>query len=170
MRYLPHTPEEITSMLNVVGVKDLEALFSIIPGDCRRHEDMDLPGPFTEWELTDMMSAMADTMGASHEYKVFIGAGSYQHYIPSTLTYLLQRSEFSTSYTPYQPEMSQGTLQGLYEYQTLISRLLGMETANASLYDGASALAEALLMAIRITGRKRVALSNLIHPLHRRVV
>ena len=157
-------------MLNVVGVKDLEALFSIIPGDCRRHEDMDLPGPFTEWELTDMMSAMADTMGASHEYKVFIGAGSYQHYIPSTLTYLLQRSEFSTSYTPYQPEMSQGTLQGLYEYQTLISRLLGMETANASLYDGASALAEALLMAIRITGRKRVALSNLIHPLHRQVV
>ena len=157
-------------MLNVVGVKDLEALFSIIPGDCRRHEDMDLPGPFTEWELTDMMSAMADTMGASHEYKVFIGAGSYQHYIPSTLTYLLQRSEFSTSYTPYQPEMSQGTLQGLYEYQTLISRLLGMETANASLYDGASALAEALLMAIRITRRKKVALSTLIHPLHRQVV
>jgi len=170
MRYLPHTPEEITSMLNVVGVKDLEGLFSIIPGDCRRHEDMDLPGPFTEWELTDMMSAMADTIGTSPEYKVFIGAGSYQHYIPSTVTYLLQRSEFSTSYTPYQPEMSQGTLQGLYEYQTLISRLLGMETANASLYDGASALAEALLMAIRITGRKKVAISTLIHPLHREVV
>jgi glycine dehydrogenase subunit 1 len=157
-------------MLDAVGVKDLEALFSIIPGDCRRHEVMDLPGPLTEWELTDMMSAMADTMGTSPEYKVYIGAGSYQHYIPSTVTYLLQRSEFSTSYTPYQPEMSQGTLQGLYEYQTLISKLLGMETANASLYDGASALAEALLMAIRITRRKKVAISTLIHPFHRRVV
>ncbi len=131
---------------------------------------MELPGPFTEWELTDKMSAMAETIGTSPEYKVFIGAGSYQHHIPSTVTYLLQRSEFSTSYTPYQPEMSQGTLQGLYEYQTLISRLLGMETANASLYDGASALAEALLMAIRITRRKKVALSTLIHPLHRQVV
>jgi glycine dehydrogenase subunit 1 len=157
-------------MLDVVGVKDLDGLFSIIPEDCRRHEDMNLPGPYTEWELTDMMSAMADTIGISSKYKVFIGAGSYQHYIPSTVTYLLQRSEFSTSYTPYQPEISQGTLQGLYEYQTLISRLLGMETANASLYDGAAALPEALLMAIRITRRKKVALSTLIHPLHRQVV
>lgn len=170
MRYLPHTPEEIASMLDVVGAESLEALFSTIPEDCRRRDDIDVPGPLTEWELVDMMSALADTMGTPPGYKVFIGAGSYQHYIPSTVAYLLQRSEFSTSYTPYQPEMSQGTLQGLYEYQTLISRLLGMETANASLYDGASALAEALLMAIRITGRKRVAISTLIHPLHRQVV
>ena len=170
MRYLPHTLEEIDSMLNVVGIKNLDELFSIIPEECRRHEDMELPEPLTEWELADRMGDMAETMGAFPEYKVFIGAGSYQHHIPASVTYLLQRSEFVTSYTPYQPEISQGTLQGLYEYQTLISRLLGMETANASLYDGASALAEALLMAIRITGRKKVAISTLIHPLHRQVV
>ena len=169
MRYLPHTPDEIAGMLKVVGAESLESLFSTIPQDCRRQGDMDLPEPLTEWELTDRMSRMAETIGARPEYTIYVGAGSYQHYIPSTVTYLLQRSEFSTSYTPYQPEMSQGTLQGLYEYQTLVTRLLGMEAANASLYDGASALAEALLMAIRITGRRRVAMSTLIHPSYRRV-
>ena len=169
MRYLPHTPDEIAAMLKAVGAESLDSLFSTIPRDCRRQEDMDLPQPLTEWELMDSMGRMAETMGARPEYTVYVGAGSYQHYIPSTVTYLLQRSEFSTSYTPYQPEMSQGTLQGLYEYQTLVTRLLGMEAANASLYDGASALAEALLMAIRITGRRRVAMSTLIHPSYRRV-
>ena len=169
MRYLPHTPDEIAAMLKVVGAENLDSLFSTIPRDCRRQEDMDLPEPLTEWELLDRMGGMAGTMGARPEYTVYIGAGSYQHHIPSVVTYLLQRSEFSTSYTPYQPEMSQGTLQALYEYQTLVARLLGMEAANASLYDGASALAEALLMAIRITGRRKVAMSTLIHPSYRRV-
>jgi glycine dehydrogenase subunit 1 len=170
MRYLPHTPDEIAAMLKVVGAESLDSLFSTIPQDCRRHNDMDLPEPMTEWELMDRLNRMAETMGTRPEYTVYIGAGSYQHYIPSTVTYLQQRSEFSTSYTPYQPEMSQGTLQALYEYQTLVARLLGMEAANASLYDGASALAEALLMAIRITGRRKVAISTLIHPSYRRVV
>jgi glycine dehydrogenase subunit 1 len=170
MRYLPHTPDEIDAMLKVVGAESLDSLFSTIPQDCRRHTDMDLPEPMTEWELMDRLNRMAETMGTRPEYTVYIGAGSYQHYIPSTVTYLQQRSEFSTSYTPYQPEMSQGTLQALYEYQTLVARLLGMEAANASLYDGASALAEALLMAIRITGRRKVAISTLIHPSYRRVV
>jgi len=170
MRYLPHTSEEIASMLEVVGVKSLEDLFSTIPKDCCCRDRLNVPEPLSEWELKDLIASLSDDMGASPAHKVFLGAGSYEHYIPATVTYLLQRSEFSTSYTPYQPEMSQGTLQGIYEYQTLVTRLLGMETSNASLYDGASALAEALLMATRITRRKRVAVSGLIHPLYRRVV
>ena len=170
MRYLPHTKEEIAQMLHVLGLESLDALFSTIPQDCRRTEPLELPEPVTEWELNDLMETLSKATAVSPEYKLFVGAGSYDHYTPASVSYLLNRSEFLTSYTPYQPEMSQGTLQAIYEYQTLVSRLLGMEVANASLYDGASALAEALLMAIRITRRKRIAISSLIHPLYRRVV
>ncbi len=170
MRYLPHTPEDIASMLEVVGAGDVDELFRTVPQDCRRSGELNLPDPLTEWELNDHMASLVRGMGVSPEYKIFMGAGSYDHYIPESVSYLLGRSELTTAYTPYQPEMSQGTLQAIYEYQTLVSRLLGMETANASLYDGGSALAEALLMAVRITGRKTVALSSLIHPLYRRVV
>ena len=170
MRYLPHTQKDIEAMLKVVGAKNLDALFSTVPDSCRRTEDPKLPEPLTEWELNRMMEGLSRNVGASHTHKVFLGAGSYEHYIPHVLTHLLSRSEFVTSYTPYQPEMTQGTLQGIYEYQTLTCRLLGMEVANASLYDGASSLAEALLMAIRITRQKKIALSSLIHPHFRRVV
>jgi glycine dehydrogenase subunit 1 len=170
MRYLPHTQKEIEAMLEAVGAENLDVLFSTVPESCRRTEDLNLPDPLPEWELNHIMERFSRTMGASHEYKVFMGAGSYEHYTPHAVTSLLSRSEFVTSYTPYQPEMSQGTLQGIYEYQTLTCRLLGMEVANASLYDGASALAEALLMAIRVTRRKKIALSSLIHPQYRRVV
>jgi len=170
MRYLPHTSEDITSMLEEVGVDDLDGLFSTIPEDCRHRGDLNLPEPLTEWELNDRMGALSDSMAVSPEYKMFIGAGSYEHYIPASVSNLLGRSEFLTSYTPYQPEISQGTLQAIYEYQTLTARLLGMEVANASIYDGASALAEALLMAFRITKKRKVAISSLIHPLYRRVV
>ena len=170
MRYLPHTNEDIDSMLQVVGADSLDDLFSAIPKNCRRTKDLNLQTPLTEWELNNHMNLLADRMAVSPEYRIFIGAGSYEHYIPASVSYLLGRSEFSTSYTPYQPEMSQGTLQAIYEYQTLSARLLGMEVANASLYDGASALAEALLMAMRITRRRSVAVSKLIHPYYRRVV
>ncbi len=170
MRYLPHTDADIASMLKVAGADNLEGLFPTVPEDCRCTDDLRLPEPLTEWELNDFIDALAGNIAVSPEYKIFIGAGSYEHYIPSSASYLLSRSEFVTSYTPYQPEMSQGTLQAIFEYQTLTSRLLGMEVANASLYDGASALAEALLMATRITRRNKIAVSSLIHPMYRRVV
>ena len=144
-------------MLAKVGVENLDQLFSTIPEDCRQKGDLDLPQPLTEWELNDRIDGLAGSMAVSPEYKVFMGAGSYEHCIPASVSHLLSRSEFVTSYTPYQPEMSQGTLQAIFEYQTLTARLLGMEVANASQYDGASSLAEAVLMAVRITRKKNVA-------------
>ncbi len=170
MRYLPHTSEDIASMLEKIGVESLDALFSTVPDECRRKMPMKLPEPLTEWELDRKMSQLSDTMAVSPEFKIYVGAGSYEHHIPASVTYLLGRGEFVTSYTPYQPEMSQGTLQAIYEYQTLTARLLGMEVANASMYDGASALAEALLMALRITKKRKVAVSKAIHPNYRRVI
>ncbi|SEM40064.1 glycine dehydrogenase (decarboxylating) alpha subunit [Syntrophus gentianae] len=170
MRYLPHTDEDIAEMLKAVGKESLDALFSTIPEACRRRTDLELPEALTEWELNDIMGSLAGSMAVSPEYRIFLGAGSYEHFIPASVTYLLERSEFSTAYTPYQPEISQGTLQAVFEYQTLVAALLGMDIANASLYDGASALAEALLMAARVSRRQKVALSSLIHPLYRRVV
>lgn len=170
MRYLPHTAEDIAAMLRVVGADSIDALFANIPAACRRDQELNLPQPLTEWELDDHMGALAGDMAVAPDCKVYVGAGSYQHYIPAVTRQLLGRSEFYTAYTPYQPEISQGTLQAIYEYQTLTARLLGMEVANASMYDGASSLAEALLMAVRITRRKRVAVSRLVHPYYRQVV
>ena len=170
MRYLPHTREDMTAMLKVAGVQSVDGLFSAIPKDCQYKEALNLPEPMTEWELNALLSDFASQMAAPPRFRVFLGAGSYEHFIPATLPYLLSRSEFVTSYTPYQPEISQGTLQAIYEYQTLVTRLLGMEVANASIYDGASALAEALLMSVRITKRKKIAISRLVHPHYRQVV
>ncbi|MCB2170237.1 MAG: aminomethyl-transferring glycine dehydrogenase subunit GcvPA [Deltaproteobacteria bacterium] len=170
MRYLSHTPKDIAMMLQAVGMPDLDGLFSTIPDACKRTDMLDIP-ELTEWELNDHMAALAGQMVSSADYKMFAGAGSYQHYIPEVTRYLLSRSEFVTAYTPYQPEISQGTLQGIFEYQTLICRLLAMDVANASLYDGAMAVAEALLMAIRIGRRKKtVAVSTLVNPYYRKVV
>ena len=170
MRYLPHTDEDIAAMLGVIGLKDLDALFAAVPADCRMSGELRLPPALTEWELDDHMDRLAGMMAVSPEYSTFLGAGSYDHYIPAVVSSLVARSEFVTSYTPYQPELLQGTLQGLYEYQTLAARLLGMEVTTASHYDGAAALAEALLMAVRITKRKRVAISRAVHPHYREVV
>ncbi len=169
MRYLPHTPEDITAMLARIGVASLDALFTTIPSDCCCRPGLNLPPALTEWELNDHMDALAARMAVSPAYKVFMGAGSYDHFVPAAARHVLTRGEFVTSYTPYQPEISQGTLQAIYEYQTLAGRLMGTEVATASHYDGSTALAEALLMAIRITRKKRVAVSAAVHPHHRRV-
>jgi glycine dehydrogenase subunit 1 len=157
-------------MLAAIGVTDLDGLFASIPSDCRTPGAMELPEALTEWELDDHMDVLAAAMAVAPEHRIFLGAGSYDHHIPAVVPSLIGRSEFVTSYTPYQPEMLQGTLQGIYEYQTLAARLLGMEVATASHYDGATALAEALLMAVRITGRRKVALARAIHPHYRQVV
>ena len=170
MRYLPHTNEDIASMLEVVEKGSLQDLFTIVPEECQRKDSLDIPKALTEWELREHVMSLSENRGALPKRAVFLGAGSYDHYIPEAASYLLSRSEFVTSYTPYQPEMSQGTLQAIFEYQTLVTRLLGMEVANASLYDGASALAEALLMAVRVTRRKKLAVSKAIHPHYRRVI
>ena len=170
MRYLPQTKEDIDAMLEVIGAGSLEDLFTTIPSSCCCRLPLDLPQALTEWELNDHMDALAAKSAVSPEYKVYMGAGSYDHYVPAAARYLLSRGEFVTSYTPYQPEISQGTLQAIYEYQTLASRLMGMEAVTASHYDGSTALAESLLMAIRVTRKRRVAVSSAVHPLYRRVV
>lgn len=170
MRYLPNTEQEITAMLEVIGVSSQDDLFATIPRECRRKNPMKLPPAMTEWELNQHMDDLADQVSGTHHNNVFVGAGSYHHHVPASVSYLLGRSEFSTAYTPYQPEISQGTLQAIYEYQSLVTRLLGMDVANASMYDGASGLAEALLMAIRVSRRNKVAVSKAIHPNYRQVV
>lgn len=170
MRYMPHTEADIKAMLAAVGAKEIGALFADLPADCRRKTPLDLAPALSEWELDRHMEKLATLTATAPDYDIFLGAGSYDHYIPETVKQLLRRGELYTAYTPYQPEVSQGTLQAIYEYQTLVGRLLGMEVANASMYDGASALAEALLMAIRTTKRKRVAVSRALHPLYRQVV
>ncbi len=171
MRYLPHTDEDIRTMFDAIGVKDFEELFCTVPESCRYDKVMELPDPKTEWSLNSYMAKVRSMMKVTPEHTVLIGAGRYQHHIPSSIPTVMGRQEFLTAYTPYQPEMAQGTLQGLFEYQTLTARLLGVDVANASMYDGASALAEALLMGIRIgRKKKRVAVSAAIHPNYREVV
>lgn len=172
MRYLSHTRDDVSDMLSIIGLEHLDQLFPTVPKTLRVQHDLDLPGPFSEWELEKRLSGIAESMGSSDTMKmnIFLGAGSYRHHIPESVRYLLSRSEFTTSYTPYQPEISQGTLQAVFEYQTLVARLLGMDMANASVYDGATALAEAALMAIRVTRKKKVAVSRLVHPHYRRVL
>ncbi|MBF0242940.1 MAG: aminomethyl-transferring glycine dehydrogenase subunit GcvPA [Desulfamplus sp.] len=171
MRYLPHTEEDIRQMLAVTGYKSLDDLFPTIPSDYRVKKEMCLPKPLTEWELNAHISELASKNASSCSHKVFIGAGSYAHHIPSIIPYLISRSEFMTAYTPYQPEISQGTLQGIYEFQTMITELLGTEVATASHYDCGTALAEALLIALRKKKNiKKVAVSSLVHPHHRQIV
>jgi glycine dehydrogenase subunit 1 len=171
MRYLPHTDQEIDTMLGVVGRKSLDELFCSVPDASRYEGQMDLPAPLDEWELTEHMGKLAESMQVNDTFRTLVGAGSYHHHIPETIRAVMGRSEFLTAYTPYQPEMAQGTLQGIFEYQTLTARLLGMDVANASMYDGASALAEALLMGLRLAKKKRtVAISKAIHPHYKQVV
>ncbi|MFH2093920.1 MAG: aminomethyl-transferring glycine dehydrogenase subunit GcvPA, partial [Pseudomonadota bacterium] len=171
MRYLPHTQEDIEQMLAVTGHKSLDDLFDCIPDSLKARQPMDIPDSFSEWELNTHMETLASSNIACRDYKCFIGGGSYDHYIPAIVPHLISRSEFMTAYTPYQPEVSQGTLQGIYEFQTMITQLLGMDIATASHYDCGTALAEAALIALgRNSKTNRVAVSSLIHPSHLQII
>src|SRR6266702_1192130 len=165
--YCPHTPEEIAGMLSVIGVASVEELFAPIP-TALRAKSFNLPAGMSEFETYDRMKAIAgdNTQGVTN----FIGGGFYDHIIPAVVDHLSGRAEFYTAYTPYQPECSQGTLQALFEYQTVICRLTGMEVSNASLYDGGTALAEAAMMALRVTGRNRLVIDASVNPFSREIV
>lgn len=164
-RFLPHTEEDVQKMLQTIGVKRLEDLFEVIPEDYRLSTPLNLPIPLSERDLIEHLRQLQSPV-----YTCFLGGGAYYHFIPSVVSHLISRSEFYTAYTPYQPEISQGTLQAIFEYQTLMCQLTGMEVSNASMYDGASSLAEAVLMAYRITKKKKVLLSEAIHPEYRKVI
>lgn len=157
-------------MLQSIGVSGIEDLFADIPEEIRTCSELNLPTGLTELELMTHMRELSGQNMAADEHPMFLGAGIYDHFSPAVVRHVINRSEFLTSYTPYQPEVSQGTLQGIYEFQTAICALTGMEIANASMYDGASALAEAVIMASEVTHRPRILLPSALHPGYRRVV
>ena len=164
MRYLPLNDEDRALMLARIGVKDIAELFADIPPDKRLEQALDLPCHKGEMEVERQFSALAAQNIAAGSVPFFIGAGAYRHHIPASVDHLIQRSEFLTSYTPYQPEISQGTLQALFEFQSEVAELTAMEIANASLYDGSTATVEAAAMARRITGRRKAIVSGGLHP------
>ncbi len=170
MRYLATTPAQRAEMLRTIGVPDLEALLERIPAKARLGRELALPPALAEAELIAEVRALAERNADVGRYVSFLGGGAYDHHVPSAIGHLLLRSEFFTAYTPYQPEASQGTLRSIYEYQTMVCELTGMDVANASLYDGGSALAEAALMAHGVTEREEIVLSAAVSPLARRVV
>ena len=164
MRYLPLDAAERAAMLARIGVPDVAALFSDIPADKRIEGLLDLPLAKSEMAVERTMSAMSARSLAAGSAPFFLGAGAYKRHIPASVDHLIQRSEFLTSYTPYQPEIAQGTLKALFEFQTQVATLTGMEVANASMYDGSTACAEAMLMAQRLTKRGKAVLSGGLHP------
>ena len=161
--YIPNTPEEQTAMLATLGLSSIDELFTDIPAEYR-NPTLDLPAPLSELEIQRELGAMAARNRHLGSGPSFLGAGAYNHFIPSIVKALITRGEFLTAYTPYQAEASQGTLQVIYEFQTLISNLFGMEVANAGMYDGATSLAEAALMACRVTNRTKVAVLDTVSP------
>ena len=169
MRYLPLTEADRSAMLTTIGVPSVEALFAEIPTAARLDGPLDLPRAQGELEVERAIGQMAARNVSAGSVPFFIGGGAYRHHVPAAVDHLIQRGEFLTSYTPYQPEISQGTLQYLFEFQTQVALLTGMQVANASLYDGATASAEAVMMANRVTGRKRAVLSGGVHPHYRDV-
>ena len=166
MSFTPHTPEEIREMLATIGVGSVGELFRTIPEELRARS-FDLPPGISEFEMMGRLQEMA---AQNSRVVPFVGGGYYDHVIPAVVDHMAGRSEFYTAYTPYQPECSQGSLQALFEYQSAICRLTGLETSNASLYDGGTALAEAAMMALRVTGRDRVILDGAVNPFHRAIV
>ena len=167
--YIPNTDAEQREMLEVVGAASIDDLFLDIPQDLRNPR-LDLPAPMSELELRREMSALAEENRHLGQRSCFLGGGAYNHFIPSVVRAVITRGEFLTAYTPYQPEVSQGTLQATFDFQTLVCNLLEMEVADAGMYDGATALAEAALMACRITGRRNVAALNTLSPTYRQVL
>jgi glycine dehydrogenase subunit 1 len=163
VRYIPNSPEERQEMLRGLGLGSAEELFDSIPPDVLLKRPLDTPAALSEVELLELFEAMAAKNAAARRPS-FLGAGAYSHYAPTIVDSLIQRSEFFTAYTPYQPEISQGTLQAIFEFQTLVCQLTGMDVANASMYDGSTAMAEAVLMAERVTRRPRVLVSAAVHP------
>src|SRR5579872_2840543 len=171
MRYLPLTQADRSAMLARIGVPDMDALYRDVPrAAVVGLSAFDLPDTQGELEVDRALSRLAAKNVAAGAAPFFCGAGAYKHHVPSAVDHLIQRSEFLTSYTPYQPEIAQGTLQYLFEFQTQVALLTGMEVANASLYDGSTAAAEAVLMAQRITGRKKAVLSGGLHPHYAAVI
>ncbi|HZZ60489.1 MAG TPA: aminomethyl-transferring glycine dehydrogenase subunit GcvPA [Roseiarcus sp.] len=164
MRYLPLDPSERKAMLSRIGVCDVDALFDDIPSGKRIEGLLDMPPGMSEMAVERKLSAMASRSVAAGSVPFFLGAGAYKRHIPATVDHLIQRSEFLTSYTPYQPEIAQGTLQALFEFQTQVAALTGMEVANASMYDASTGCGEAMLMAHRLTKRRKAILSGGLHP------
>jgi glycine dehydrogenase subunit 1 len=171
MAYIPHTEDERQAMLAAIGVEKIEDLYACVPEEFR-FPDLDLPDPISEMEAVQELQELAEANLETRHFACFLGAGAYNHFIPSVVDHILRRSEFLTAYTPYQPEISQGTLQAIFEYQSLVSNLTGMDVSNASHYDGATALAEAVIMALahHRQPRNKIVLSAAIHPQYRQVV
>jgi glycine cleavage system P protein (glycine dehydrogenase) subunit 1 len=163
LRYIPNSPEERAAMLHQIGLNSTEELFDSIPKDLKLSRNLDTPAALSELELLADFNKKAGRNPAARRAS-FLGAGAYSHYSPTVVDHIISRSEFFTAYTPYQPEISQGTLQVIFEFQTLICQLTGMEVANASMYDGSTALAEAVLMAERVTRRSKVIACGAVHP------
>lgn len=168
MRYLPKSPGERTEMLHDIGAGSIDDLFATIPAEYRLERDLDVPRQMGESEIVDFFRAAAARNASG--YSSFLGAGAYRHYRPVIIDSLVQRGEFLTSYTPYQAEITQGTLQAIFEFQTMMCELTGMEIANASMYDGSTGAAEAVAMAVRITGRHSILKANTVHPEYREVM
>jgi glycine dehydrogenase subunit 1 len=170
MRYLPLTQTDRSEMLARIGIRHVDDLFADVPKAVLLKEPLDLPSRKGEMEVDRILSRMAGRNIPASSGPFFVGAGAYKHYVPATVDHLIQRSEFLTSYTPYQPEIAQGTLQYLFEFQTQVAALTGMEVANASMYDGSTGTAEAVLMAHRVTRRRKAVLSGGLHPHYIEVV
>jgi glycine dehydrogenase subunit 1 len=168
VRYLPKSPKDREEMLAEIGVASIDDLFESIPGEYRLTRDLKVPRQQSESEIIDRFRGFAER--GPNGYASFLGAGAYRHYRPVIIDSLVQRGEFLTSYTPYQPEIAQGTLQAMFEFQTMICELTGMEIANASMYDGSTGAAEAVMMAVRVTGRSSAVVARTVHPEYREVL
>ncbi len=170
MRYLPLTPADRVDMLSQIGALSIDDLFVDVPEAARRTDLLDLPPHCSEMNVERQLSALADKNIPASQVPFFCGAGAYKHHVPAMVDHIIQRSEFLTSYTPYQPEITQGTLQYLFEFQTQVAQLTGMDVANASMYDGSTAAGEAVLMAHRVTKKNRAVLSGRLHPHYKAVI